>query len=141
MMKYILKSLCRMLVTAAILICFTLILSLKSTASTNISGIINTYTPVSSISNCACPNLNCTQITVASAVGFAVGDRILIFQMKGSRVDSSNTSAHGSILNLYDAGNYEMSTISGIAANVITTSYPLINTYFTAVGTPDSAYV
>jgi hypothetical protein len=130
-----------MLVTAAILTCLMLFLSLKSTASTNISGIINTYTAVSGITNCTCPTVNCATATVASAAGFSVGDRVLIFQMKGARVDSSNTAAHGSVLNLYDAGNYEEATISGIAGNVVTTAYPLINTYFTSVGTLDSAYV
>src|SRR5437764_11637682 len=117
-MRSILKSLCRMLVTATV-ITLNPALSINSEAATNISGVINIYTPVTSITNCSCPTLDCPQVTVNSSTGFAVGDKILIIQMKGARVDSSNTSSHGSVLNLYDAGSYEYATISNISGNII----------------------
>ncbi len=110
-------------------------------AQTNISGIINIYTPVSSISSCACPLTNCATVTVTSSAGFAVGNRVIIMQMKGARVDSSNTPTHGSILNLYDAGNYEFATISSITGGLITLSNPLKETYFTNSSPKDSARV
>ena len=110
-------------------------------AQTNISGIVNIYTPVTNISNCVCPTINCANITVNSATGFSVGDRVLLIQMKGARVDSSNTPSHGSIINLYDAGNYEFADIASVAGNVITTAEPLKETYFTNASPKDSACV
>src|SRR5689334_15364066 len=100
--------------------------------TTNISGVINTYTKVTAINNaCSCPSTNCATVTVSSAAGFAANDVVLIIQMKGARADSSNTASHGTILNLYDAGNYEFDSIASIASNVITLKMPLRNTYFT----------
>lgn len=109
-------------------------------AQTNIGGVVNVYTPVTAIVNCVCPETGCNLVTVTSSAGFAVGDKVIIMQMKGAQVDSTNTSAHGSILNLYDAGNYEYATIANIAANVITTSYPLKETYGSGPW-PDSTYI
>jgi hypothetical protein len=126
--------------TTAIIFFSTLCLS--AVAQTNISGIINTYTKVTSISNgCSCPSTNCATVTVTSAVGFAASDIVMIIQMKGARADSSNTASHGSILSLYDAGNYEFDTIASIAGSVITLKIPLANTYFTNASVSDSAYV
>lgn len=124
-------------------LCFLLALSsIISKAQTNISGVINTYTPVMNVSNgCSCPTTDCASVTVLSAAGFSVGDTVLLIQMKGALADTSNTSAHGSILNLYDAGNYEFATISSIASNVITTADPLTGSYFTGASPADSACV
>lgn len=119
----------------------SLLFSIKVSAQTNIGGVVNIYTPVSDVSNCSCPTTDCAQITVSSSAGFAEGDRVLIIQMKGARVDSSNTSSHGSVINLYDAGNYEFATIGDVTGNVITTVYPLDESYFTNAVTRDSAYV
>jgi hypothetical protein len=65
----------------------------------------------------------------------------MIIQMKGARADSTNSYSHGTILNLYDAGNYEFDTIASIAGSVITLKVPLRNTYFTNAYSVDSAYV
>lgn len=114
---------------------------LLSNAQTDIGGVVNTYTSVTAITNCACPSINCNSVTVVSAAGFSVGDKVIIMQMKGAQVDTTNSASHGSILNLYDAGNYEFASISAIASNVITTSYPLKETYFSGPYSADSAYV
>jgi hypothetical protein len=121
--------------------CSFLLLELDANSQIAIGGIINTYTPVTSINNCTCPTTNCNQITVGSSSGFTIGDKIMMFQAKGARVDTSNTAAHGSILNLYDAGNYEFATIYSISGNVITTNNPLKETYFSNSNPADSAYV
>lgn len=89
--------------------------------NTNISGIINSYTSVSSISG--------TTITVSSSAGFSVGDQILIIQMQGATIDQSNSSSFGSITSIGDAGNYEFATVCSIpngtqlVANNIQRSY------------------
>lgn len=112
-----------------------------SSAQTNIGGTINIYSEVTDVNNCVCPTINCADITVSSSAGFSVGDRVLLIQMKGARVDSSNTAAHGSIINLYDAGNYEFADIAAIAGNIITTAEPLKETYFSNASPKDSACV
>src|SRR5687767_13593647 len=127
---------CLFVLTALSVFSFTCI------GQTNIGGIINTYARVTGLpSSCSCPSTDCASATVVSATGFAVNDLVIIMQMKGARVDSSNTTAHGSILNLYDAGNYEFDTIASIAGNTITFKVPLKQTYFTNATTADSAYV
>lgn len=125
-----------------LLIGLVLLLVPLSSAQDNIAGIINTYTKVNSISNsCSCPTTSCSTIDVASSAGFSVNDRIIIMQMKGASVDTTNTDDHGSVLSVQDAGNYEYATISAIAANTITTLYPLKETYFTGITPTDSACV
>src|SRR4051812_45165518 len=101
------------------------LLSLTCTAQTNIGGVINTYAKVTGFAtSCSCPSSNCASAMVVSASGFAANDFVMIMQMKGARADSSNTSSHGNILNLYDAGNYELDTIASIAGNTITFKVP-----------------
>lgn len=131
-----------MSVHKTILAILVLICVVKANAQTNIGGVINTYTKITSISNgCSCPTTNCATVTVSSAAGFAANDIVLLIQMKGAKADSSNTITHGNILYLYDAGNYEFDTINSIAGNVITMRLPLKNTYYTNSTIADSAYV
>jgi hypothetical protein len=117
-------------------------LPFKSIGQTNIGGVINTYAKVTGLpTSCSCPSSNCSSATVVSASGFAANDFVMLMQMKGARADSSNTSSHGSIINLYDAGNYELDTIASISGNTITFKVPLKQTYFTNSVIADSAYV
>ena len=89
---------------------FTLLLSclafLSLGQNTNISGIINNYTSVTSISG--------TTITVGSSAGYSVGDQVLIIQMQGALIDESNSASFGNISSIGDAGNYEFATICSI---------------------------
>lgn len=125
-----------------LILCFGLFSSIPGKSQTNIGGVINTYTVVSGVnSNCSCPSTNCATVTVLSAAGFAVGDTILIIQMKGAQVDSTNSTSHGDILSLHDAGNYEFAEIASISGNDITTVYPLNETYFSNIYPSDSACV
>ena len=77
--------------------------------STNISGVINTYSSVSGISG--------DTITVVSSSVFSVGDKLLIIQMQGATINETNTSGFGDITNINDAGNYEFNTICGIPSS------------------------
>lgn len=89
----------------------------------NISGVINIYTVVDSILRCP------DAVRVSSAAGFTNGDRVLIIQMKGAAIDTSNTSSFGSINSYSDAGNYEFADIASIAGTTIffrTVSHVLI---------------
>lgn len=106
------------------LLLITLVLSMQS-QTTNISGIINIYTPVLQIDTTVCP----PQITVANSAGFLSGDKVLIIQMRGANYDTSNTSSFGNLINLNGAGSYEIANATIITGNVITLNGKLSNLY------------
>ncbi len=90
---------------------FLLVFSSRLNAQ-SIGGIVNTYTAVTNIT----PN----SVTVSSAAGFSVGDRVLLIQMKGATINQTNTASFGQIVALGSAGNFEFTNIASIAANTIT---------------------
>ena len=73
---------------------------------TNISGVINDYTAVSSVTG--------STITVQSSSKFAIGDKVLLIQMQGALINESNTSSFGDITDIRNAGNYEFTEICQI---------------------------
>ena len=89
----------------------TILLSLCATfvfAQTNISGIINDYYKVVEVvTPKAC-------VRVDNTSGLALNDLVLIIQMKGATVSTTNNSTFGSLTNLQEAGNYEIGTICSI---------------------------
>jgi len=90
----------------------------------SISGIINTYTAVTS--------LTASSATVASTTGFSVGQKVLLIQMQGAVIETANTSSFGNLTNIAQAGNFEFARISGISGSVITFSNPIANAYSTS---------
>lgn len=96
-------------------------LAINNTSAQNISGTINIYTDVTNVAG--------ADVTVGSAAGFAVCDRVLIIQMKGATINTANNATFGQITGYGDAGNYEFASIASIAGNVITLSGPLGLTY------------
>ena len=95
----------------------------KSLCAQNIAGVINTYAAVTGIAG--------TNVTVASSVGFAVGDQILVIQMQGTSVVTTNNNTFGNITAMGGAGLYEFKDITAVAGNVITVNSALANTYNT----------
>lgn len=87
--------------------------SLSIHAQGTISGVVNTYTQVTAFDSCA------SSVTVTSASGFARGDRVVMMQMKGATVDTSNTAAFGSVTNYNSAGFYELLTIDSVSGSEI----------------------
>lgn len=79
----------------------------------SLSGVLNTYYPVSSY--------DATQATatVSSSSGLAIGDTLLIIQMKGAQIDLSNNDSYGDVLDYSGAGNYELIEICDIQGNDI----------------------
>ena len=75
--------------------------------------VVNKYTEVLAFDICA------NSITVADAAEFTTGDTVLMIQMKGAVIDTSNTSTFGTILNYGNAGNYEFNYISNKSGNVL----------------------
>jgi hypothetical protein len=92
----------------------------------NISGIVNTYAQVTGISS-----VNNT-VTVASAAGFSVGDRVLLIQMQGATINTTNTSAYGNVTDYANAGNYELNYVCDVNGNTITLERVFAKTYSTS---------
>ncbi|MFT3981482.1 MAG: gliding motility-associated C-terminal domain-containing protein [Ferruginibacter sp.] len=77
------------------------------------SIIINKYTPVILLDQCK------NNINVANAAEFNVGDTVLLIQMKGAVIDSTNTAAFGNITDYKNAGNYEFNYVKSKTGNTI----------------------
>nr|WP_294859888.1 PKD domain-containing protein [uncultured Fluviicola sp.] len=86
-----------------------------------ISGVINQYTPVIDIS--------CSYVNVTDVSFLSVGDRVLIIQMKGSDINTSNTASFGSVIDYYNCGRYEFATVSSIFGNAVSFQYQLLHMY------------
>jgi gliding motility-associated-like protein len=72
----------------------------------------------------------CTNtITVSNATEFNTGDTVLMIQMKGAIIDTSNTAAFGSILDYGNAGNYEFNFISAKTGNQLSFKNKLTRAY------------
>lgn len=103
--------------------CIFLILAFLSSAQAQISGIINAYTKVTAI------DPSCPTLTVTTTSGFAIGDKVLIIQMKGATVSTANNTAFGDITAYNNAGNYEFTEIEDIQGLNILLKYDLLRTY------------
>jgi hypothetical protein len=85
-----------------------------SYAQTSIGGIINSYAAVTNVDN---SNPCDPFISIDDATAFSIGDIIMIIQMQGADIDTTNTSSFGSITDLNGAGLYERNEISDIVGN------------------------
>ena len=93
-----------------------------------VSGIINRYTPVSIVSKGLCSDT----LLVDSTIGLQKNDRVLIMQMKGASIVTSNTASFGDIISYNDAGNYEFTTVDTVISNRIILQDTLLNQYDSA---------
>ena len=100
---------------------------LNASAQTTISGVINSYTQVLLIGVGSCPD----SLMVNSTIGFAVGDSVLIIQMQGASIDSTNTALFGTINSYGNCGNFEFLKIVGINGNYIRFASSLKRSYST----------
>ena len=80
---------------------------------TSIGNIINDYTPVIALNSCE------NKITVEDATAYNAGDTVLLIQMKGAIIDSTNTAAFGTITDYKNAGNYEFNYVKSKTGNII----------------------
>lgn len=85
--------------------------------------IINKYAAI--LERVPCDN----SFLVDTATGFNVGDTVLMIQMKGAVIDTSNTAAFGTVLNYNGAGNYEYNVIKARTGNILTLKYKLARQY------------
>ena len=97
-------------------------------ATTNISGIVNTYYRAIEI----IPAKAC--IRVASITGLNIDSKVMVIQMKGAGIITSNNSSFGDTTSLNEAGNYEIGTICHINGDSVFLFHDLLNTYSPAAG-------
>jgi gliding motility-associated-like protein len=90
---------------------------------TGVPKIINDYTPVLGLE--PCKNI----ITVENATAYNVGDTVLLIQMKGAVIDSTNTANFGTITDYKSAGNYEYNYVKSKNGNAIELKNKLLRTY------------
>nr|WP_294904251.1 T9SS type A sorting domain-containing protein [uncultured Lacibacter sp.] len=115
-----------------ITICLSLFafLSPQESKGQTISGVINSYYNVTGITNYGTYNsYSYSGITLQSVTGLSAGDRVLIIQMKGATITSSNSSSFGDVSSIGNAGKYEFSSVCGFLNNTIVLSNHLLHTY------------
>lgn len=106
-----------------VVICFMLIAGcLIAQPATPISGVVNTYHKVVSIdATKAC-------IIVDDPTGLNLNTMVMLVQMKGADINTSNTSAFGDVT-INNAGNYEIGTICFIKDDSVFLFHSLLNNY------------
>ena len=96
----------------------------------SISGVINSYHNVTGIINYGTYNsYSYSGITLESIAGLSTGDRVLIIQMKGATISSTDNSSFGNVTSIGNAGKYEFSSICGFLNNTIVLSNHLLHSY------------
>lgn len=91
--------------------------------TTNLSGVVNTYHKVIEI----IPSKAC--LRVANPSGLNVNTLIMVVQMKGAAINTSNSSAFGDTTSLNGAGNYEIGTICYMIGDSVFLFHKLMNSY------------
>ncbi|MEP7239068.1 MAG: LamG domain-containing protein, partial [Ferruginibacter sp.] len=91
--------------------------------SGGISNIINDYTPLLGLNPCD------NKLTVEDGTKFNIGDTVLLIQMKGAIIDSTNTSAFGTITDYKNSGNYEFNYVKAKSGNIIEIKNKLTRQY------------
>jgi hypothetical protein len=95
----------------------------NSISQTNISGVVNSYYQVVEVIPAkACVRLN-------TVVGLASLQRVLIAQMKGATVNTTNTASFGDTTSLNNAGNYELAVICAIDGDSVFMFHNFLNNY------------
>ena len=73
-------------------------------------------------------------LDVNSSAGFAIGDTVLIIQMKGATINQADASTFGDITAMGTAGKFEFATICGITGNSIQLQDILLNSFAVGAG-------
>ena len=93
-----------------------------------ISNIVNSYSPVLALNSCE------NKITVEDGLTFKAGDTVLIIQMKGAVIDSTNTINFGTITDYKNSGNYEFNYVKSKSGNIIELRNVLTRQYDIPIG-------
>src|ERR1700727_2027699 len=85
----------------------------KGALCQSVSGVVNSYFAITAV------NTASNTVTVDNAAGLYNGQPVLIIQMKGATINSTNTASYGTITAVNDAGAYEFNTICSISGNEV----------------------
>ncbi len=102
---------------------FLLLILAISAIEAKSQTVINKYAAV--LSRDACQNI----INVDAATDFAVGDTILMIQMKGATIDVSNTASYGNVTSYNGAGNYEYNIIAAKNGNALELKHTVVKQF------------
>jgi len=91
--------------------------------TTNISGMINTYHSVTEI----LPSK--AGIKADNTTGITYGDLVVLVQMKGADIITTNNSTFGDTTSLNNAGNYEIATVCSISGDTVFFFNNVMNNY------------
>ncbi|MGZ8556825.1 MAG: T9SS type A sorting domain-containing protein [Chitinophagaceae bacterium] len=95
---------------------------------TSINGIVNTYYKVIDF----VPAKACVRVT--NAAGLNYSDKVMLIQMKGAGINTSNSSSSsfGDTTSLNNAGNYEIGTVCHVIGDSVFLVFMLLNQYTVA---------
>jgi hypothetical protein len=91
--------------------------------TTDISGVVNSYHKVIDV----VPSKAC--VLVDDVGTLAHGDMVLLIQMKGASIITTNTSTFGDTTGLNDVGNYEVATVCAVIDDSVFFFHNIINNY------------
>lgn len=89
----------------------------------SIKGIINRYAQVTAFDICD------ARLTVSDTTGFSKGTRLILCQMNGATIKSSNNNDFGTIEDLRSVGKYEENVVDSVAANTVFLKLYIKNEY------------
>lgn len=101
--------------------------SFCSIAQSSIGGVVNSYATVSVVDYCT------NELQLSSASGFFAGQKVLLIQMTGAKINTTNTGFFGDVTDYDGCGNYEVNEIQSISANSILLKYK-IERYYDVAG-------
>jgi hypothetical protein len=93
---------------------------------TYISGVINNYAAVDSINICK------RNIYTGNTAPFVPGTKVLIIQMQGAVIDSSNNFLFGTVVDYRNCGNYEFNEVASVSGNTVKLKYVITRQYTVA---------
>jgi len=97
--------------------------SFSFSQTTNISGVRNNYYSVLGV------DVTKNAVKLDNVSGLSYGSTVLLIQMKGATISTTNNSTFGTVTSLNDAGNYEIATICSISNDSAYFFNTILNTY------------
>ena len=111
------------LIHPATLAVFIVLSQFLHAQTTSISGIVNTYHRVTEV----IPVKACVRVN--NTTGLANSDKVMLIQMKGATINTSNSVSFGDTTSLNEAGNYEIATVCNIIGDSVFLVFMIKNQY------------
>ncbi len=112
------------MIRLVLLLCFSVFISVIQ-AQNELTGVINAYAEVEAIE----PENCYLRLQVSDTTGFTGIEQVVIIQMQGATINTSNSSSFGDLTNIGSAGLYEIGQVDSVGANDLFLPFELVNTY------------